>query len=182
MDKDQLRNYIIKLELPSGLEDVIVDLIDSSSEVNKPLLDAIADLLENQASFYEKNVEILEEEAAMYEELASELSALDEEAYADKMEIIANFQEELLRNLNGMITTSATQDSTIQNTPETAPVEAIAETTTPQEIQQAPQTMEAPAPVEQPFQTTENDQIIQPISPENTQSPAVVTNTDQQAV
>ena len=152
MDKEQLKNYIIKLELPRGLEDAIVEMIDSASEVNKPLLDTVADLLENQANFYEKNVEILEEEAAMYEDLASELSALDEEQYADKMEVIANAQEELLNNLNQITTSTNSADATT-----TSPAEQVQ--TFSQDLAQVPQavpTPETPVQIESPAQPVEN--------------------------
>ena len=59
MNKDELINYIKKLQLPGELESLIIDLIDKAPEVNQVLLSTIADILELQADFHEKVADVL---------------------------------------------------------------------------------------------------------------------------
>lgn len=100
MSKEELKNYIKKLELPEELEQLIFELIDNAKEVNKTLLNAVADILELQADFYEKEAEVLEEVADEYEALDEELNLLDQEEYLARVEAIKENQEQLLAEIN----------------------------------------------------------------------------------
>jgi hypothetical protein len=103
MTKEELKNYIKRLHLEKELEDLIFELIDGAKEVNKVLLNTIADIIDQQADFYEKTADILEEEADIYEQTAAELSALDAEEYKERFEVIKKTQEELLDEINKKI-------------------------------------------------------------------------------
>lgn len=103
MSKEELKNYLKKLELPEELEKLIFELIDNAAEVNQTLLNAVADILDLQADFYEKEAEILEEEADEYEALQEELKLLDQEEYQARLEAIKKNQEKLLEEINQKI-------------------------------------------------------------------------------
>ena len=103
MTKEELKNYIKKLGLEKELEELIFELIDGAKEVNKVLLNTIADILDQQANFYEKTADIYDELANEYENLYTELSLLNEEEYKERLEAFQQAQEELLGEINKKI-------------------------------------------------------------------------------
>jgi hypothetical protein len=99
MSKQELKNYIRKLELSIELEKLIFELIDEAKEVNDYLLNTIADILNLQAEFFEKEAEVIEELVDQHEQLKQELNLLDEEEKLAKVNAIKENQEKLLTNL-----------------------------------------------------------------------------------
>lgn len=79
MTKEELKKYLEGLELEEGLKKVLFEIIDKAVEVDKALLNTIADILDLQADFLEKSADILEEEAGLYEALVNDFAALDKE-------------------------------------------------------------------------------------------------------
>lgn len=100
MSKEELKSYIKKLELPEELEQLVIELIDNAKEVNKALLNAVADVLDLQADFYEKEASVLEDVANEYESLNEELNLLDEEENLARVNAIKENQEQLLTEIN----------------------------------------------------------------------------------
>lgn len=116
MSKEELKNYIKKLALPEELEQLIAELIDNAKQVDKTLLNAVADVLDLQADFYEKEANVLEDVASEYESLSEELDLLDEEENLARVNAIKENQEQLLTEINKKldelkITPQATQDT-----------------------------------------------------------------------
>lgn len=99
MTREELKDYIKNLKLDKKLEDIIFELIENF-EVNDGLLKTISQILNLYADVCDKTAEILEEEAYMYEELASELNLVDEEAYKERLEALKQSQESLLSEIN----------------------------------------------------------------------------------
>lgn len=103
MTKEELRQYIQKMNLEVELEELLLELVDGSEEVNQALLNAIVDVLNMSADFHERAAEVFEEEAATYEELSEEVNLLDEEATRDRIEAFKQTQEQLLKELNDKV-------------------------------------------------------------------------------
>lgn len=76
MTKEELKKYLEAFGLEEGLKKVLFEIVDKAEEVDKVLLNNIADVVGLQADFYEKSADLLEEEAGLYEALAANLDAL----------------------------------------------------------------------------------------------------------
>lgn len=125
MSKEELKNYIKKLALPEELEQLIVELIDNAKQVDKALLNAVADVLDLQADFYEKEANVLGDVADEYESLSEELNLLDEEENLTRVNAIKENQEQLLTEINKKLDELKV---TPQSTQETAKIEEIKQT------------------------------------------------------
>lgn len=100
MLKEELKNYIKKLALPEELEQLVAELIDNAKQIDKTLLNAVADVLDLQADFYEKEAEVLEDVADEYEALNEELNLLDEEENLARVNAVKENQEQLLAEIS----------------------------------------------------------------------------------
>ena len=100
MNRDELKNYIMSLQLTEELQGVIFELIDSTPEVNDVLLDGISDIIELQAEFYDTEADLLDEEADEYDRLTDTLSQIDDEEMAERAEAYKKSQEQLLTEIN----------------------------------------------------------------------------------
>jgi hypothetical protein len=56
MTKEELKNYIKKLGLEKELEELIFELMDGAKEVNKVLINTIADILDHKLIFMKKQL------------------------------------------------------------------------------------------------------------------------------
>lgn len=119
MNKDQLKQYITDLRLEAELEELIFELIDGAEEVNQTLLNTVADILENQADFYENVAKVLDQEADEYEALGEAVQALDAEEQEQRLQAIFDSQDQLLKELTDKVNEHQGAASTTQD--ETAP-------------------------------------------------------------
>lgn len=99
MTKDELLSSIEELNLEREIFELIKELIDGSSDVNPSLLGTIADVLEQQADFYENLADVLDQEAEEWNMLADGLDILDQEEFNAKLEAIQKHQEEMLQDV-----------------------------------------------------------------------------------
>lgn len=100
MTKEQLTQYITELGLDAKIEDLLVELVEKAPEVNPELLNFISQVLEMQANFYDKTADALEQVGESYEKLAANLTMLDEEENAQKIEAANEVQEKLVADIN----------------------------------------------------------------------------------
>lgn len=99
MTKDALITYIQNLDLPEGLKQILLQMVHEAPEVTDELLNAVADVLDEQAAFLEKEADVLEEQAESLEDLQEDLSLLEEEEYAERAEAVLASQESIVKQL-----------------------------------------------------------------------------------
>ena len=99
MTKDEIKATIANLKLPEELEKIIVDMVDSAEEVNGPLLNAIADILDNQADHDNSMADAYDEIQQVDEASTKELQALDAEHDLSLLQAESQIQDDLIKEL-----------------------------------------------------------------------------------
>lgn len=150
MNKDELKQYLLGMELEPEFQAMLFDLIEKAPQADQNLLSTVADILELQADFYEKSAELLDEEADEYEVLADDMNAADEEERAERMEALQENQEQLLKDLNAKIEETKSSQTTqgVDAMRQELQQHAASSATTP-----TPTAVETPAPVVSSLQT-----------------------------
>ena len=77
MTKEEIKATILTLKRPEELEKIIFDMVDNAQEVNSGLLNAIADILDNQADFDGAMADAYEDTQKVDEMTIKELEVLD---------------------------------------------------------------------------------------------------------
>jgi len=126
MTKEELKDYIKQLKLESELEGLILELIDSTKEVNAEFLNGVADILDLQAEFYEKAADILEEEARAYDRLNAQIDNIEDDISNDRVQAISEAQEQLLEDITEKIENVKANQSPAANIDTAQPTPATA--------------------------------------------------------
>ncbi len=128
MDKDEIKKTILSLALPNELESIIIDMIDQAKEVNAALLNTIANILDNQADYYDAYANALEQAEEAQEVVNAELGALEAEKYSDKLEAYSKYQDNQQKLIN-----PTPNDTAETNSPANSPVveETVSQVDTP---------------------------------------------------
>ena len=103
MTKEELKVYISNIGLDEDIEMLLYELIDSANEVNDILLNAVADVLDMQADFYQRTADVLMDEVNEYGALQEQLDAIENEELKEQLDTIADNQEEFIKDLDQKI-------------------------------------------------------------------------------
>jgi len=123
MNKEQLKQYIVRLDLEDQFQLLLFDLIDGASQMNKALLETVADFLDLYADFNEKVAQLYEREAEDYEAIATGMDVIDAETEQKRLETAAHIHEEMYKQIEKKIEEIKTRGtpSSVGQTPPAAP-------------------------------------------------------------
>jgi len=102
MTKDDLKNQILGLDLDKDMEKALLQMVAESEDVNADLLEAMADILEDQADLDEEAAGYYQTVAEELEMLASKVEGTRDDYLADREEISAELSELLSDDLTAV--------------------------------------------------------------------------------
>lgn len=152
MTKDELKKIITDLELDAELQDIVFDMIESAKTVDKTLLDGVANVLDNHAEYLEKTADLFDQAAEEYEDLSADMAVLDGQEAQERLQKMAETQEELLDDVSQKLEEAQKEDGQTPASP-AAPIDQNLNPTvtpTPAPVDMTPPAPIQPSPVDQP--------------------------------
>lgn len=104
MDKNQLKQYIMDMQLEADFEALLFRTIDEAEQVDDALIEKLAELLDAQADIYEDEADYLQQMSDLEENYDNDMERIDGEEEADKAEAILNSQQTLVNNFKQKLT------------------------------------------------------------------------------
>jgi len=99
MTKQQLIELVQNVHLEENIQGLLFAFIESVPELKAEHVDAIADILQYQADFYDATADLFDAQAEECENLAANMQTLNAQEQTDKLAALKTYQDNLVAQM-----------------------------------------------------------------------------------